>query len=429
MKRVVSIALCVMLAMSMLIPVSAATAKAPAKQKPVTLTAVMNTDYYKSGIIEVMKKLTKDTGITLKIEKIPSGEQCNLIVATKFATGNVPDVLFYYSDGAQFKPLGLENFVEQSGQPWMKNYDMNAWKAGMSLNGAFYAAPYWGQNVSGMLYNKKVFKNLGLKVPQSYTELVAACKKIRAAKIDPIFLSGKDGWTNMIYSWCTATQGLDFAVVNKINTNKSKYVDLKNLVGGLSQQLELMKKGYCNKNVLSATYDQAQKALATGTAAMYCMGTWVMTDIATKYPKEANDIGFFPVPYIGGGKDVVGSFTPNAIYVVRGPKQADAQRFVNYFESVPVQNTYFSVEGGIPTIKGVTKTKLTPAELEAKSYVDKGRASLVFSIGFKYGWGDYGALCQDVLAGTKTPLQAIQAADAEFQKNAKAAVPTDPNFK
>lgn len=443
MKKAITIVLSFMLVMSMLLQVACGTKEdttkteavttsavttSAATMEPVTLKVVMNTDYYKAGIAEVIKNLTKDTGITLEIEKTPAGAQGDVIDQTKFATGDVPDLLFYYASETFLRKLGVENFIEQTGQPWMENFDATIWKAAMTVDGKYYAAPYWGQNVAGMLYNKKVFEKAGITTtPQNYAELDAACAKIRAVNVDPIFYSGKDGWSNMIYSYCTGTQGLTFDTITKLNTNKAKFVDFENVIGGLTQQVELMKKGYTNKSVLSATVDQAEKALATGTAAMYCMGTWAMADINAKYHDQVNDIGFFPVPYIGGGEDVVSSFNPNALYVVKGPKQADAQRFVNYFESVPVQNTYFSVEGGLPTIKGVTKTSLTPAELEAKTYVDKGKSALVWNVGFKYASGDYGAACQDVLAGAKTPLQAMETCDREFQKSAKAAA--DPNFK
>lgn len=192
-------------------------------------------------------------------------------------------------------------------------------------------------------------------------------------------------------------------------------------------QADLKEKGYINKDYLSATYDNGQKAIANGDAGMYVMASWVMSDISSKFPDQVNDIGTFALPYYGDGKDVLSTWSPFGVFAIKGEKQDAAQRFINYFESIPVQDKYFSAEGGIPTIIGVTKTKLTAAELDAKALLDKGLGTVNFGTGWKYSIGDVGALCQDLIAGAKTADKVLESMQKTFDEGAKAA--NDPNWK
>lgn len=214
-------------------------------------------------------------------------------------------------------------------------------------------------------------------------------------------------------------------------SNKATFANFDAKRQGMTFLEEVVNKKYVNKDYLSDTYDNAQKALANGDAAMYPMATWVMTDIAAKYPEQTKDIGAFLIPFNGEGKDVAGVYPPNAMYVVKGSNQEAAQKFVNYFESVETQNIYFGAEGGIPAIKGVTNTLLTPAELDAQKFSEEGKAGPTGvnpSNGIPaYGYGDYPAFLQDLVAGAKTPEQVQEAEQKELVKNAKAK--DDPNFK
>ena len=49
-------------------------------------------------------------------------------------------------------------------------------------------------NIEGIFYNKKMFAEQGIKVPQSWDELVAAATKLKAAGVQPFTAGGKSGW-------------------------------------------------------------------------------------------------------------------------------------------------------------------------------------------------------------------------------------------
>ncbi|BBH22118.1 hypothetical protein Back11_34630 [Paenibacillus baekrokdamisoli] len=406
-----------------------------APPEKVTLKALMHTSWLKGGMEAVLKDAAEKVGITLEIEKLPEGVDGDNLIKTRFATNDKPDLLFFYSAVNEGYGLGKpeEQFIPQDDQPWMANFDKKVWTGAFDTAGTFYAAPYGGSNMAVMLYNKKVFESLNLTIPTTMDEFWKVSDAISKAGKVPVYLSAKDAWTLQIptHQSGAAQAGLQ-ELTNNLYTNKATFSNFDAQRQGMTFLKDVVDKKYVNKDFLSDTYDNAQKALANGDAAMYPMATWVMTDISTKYADQTKDIGAFLIPFNGGGKDIAGVYPPNALYVVKGgSKQDAAQKFVNYFESIETQNIYFGAEGGIPAIKGVTNTLLTPAELDAQKFAEEGKAGPVGvnpTNGIPaYQYGDYPAFLQDLVAGVKTPEQVQEAEQKEVVKNAKSK--DDPNFK
>ncbi|MFD0696604.1 extracellular solute-binding protein [Paenibacillus sp. GCM10027628] len=410
---------------------AAATAKPPERVK---LKILGHVSWFKSGY-EAVKKDAALHGFDLEEEKVPDTDAGNDLIKTRFATKDTPDLLLFFP-GSIFSNFGppADNFVKQEDQSWMANFDKAKWvraldekeSAASDVRG-YYAAPYWGANVSAVLYNKKVFESLNLKVPKTTAEFLAVCEALKQAGKTPVFYAGKDNWTLQLLPFDSASKQGYNELANKINKNTAKFTQYDNLKKGILSLVDLKNKGYINKDFLSDTYDNAEKALATGTAGMFHMGTWMMSDIATKFPDNLNDIGSFIMPFDGNDSDILPVFAPYGFFVPKGKNQEAAQRFVNYFESIETQNLYFANEGGIPAIKGVTKTKLSSAEMDAKSLLDANRGYPNWQYGFDYSVSNFGVYLQDALVGSKTADQVLEAMDKDFEKDAK--VKKDPNFK
>lgn len=404
---------------------SASESAAPEK---VTLKAVAHASWIKGGMEAVVKDAAEKAGITLEIEKIAEGNDGDNLIRTRFSTGDQPDVLFYYSVASELAKLGnpAELFAAQEDQPWFANFDANAWKGSMDVGGTFYGAPYGGAQGGVVFYNKKVFSDLGLQPPKTMDEFYAVAEALKGAGKIPVYLAGKDAWTLQLPPMITGASSNYLDLVGQINQNKAKLTDMTDLKSGIDFMLDLKEKGLINKNFLSDTYDSAEKAIATGEAGMYIMASWMMSDIVAKYPDNVNDLGAFILPSADGNPRLP-VFAPNAVYVVKGKNQEAAQRFVNYFESLETQDLFFGNEGGIPAIKGVSKTSLTPAELDVKALLEQVSGKPAFAAGLLYGAGDFASLLQDSMAGGKSPDQVLEAMQKEFEKNAK--VKEDPNFK
>lgn len=407
-------------------------------EEAVTIKAIGHTTWFIQGMEAVMVEAKKQ-GFNLEIEKVPDGSDGENLMKTRFATNDKPDLLFYQSAITQSAGFGNpeEVFVAQDDQPWMQNFDKVAWKNLMDsddnlqddVESHWYGAPYGGANTGMVLYNKKLFAELKLEIPTNMDEFWAVSEKIKSAGKTPVFLSGKDAWTVQLPVLMSNATQETADLIAKINVNQAKVTDLEDSKTGMKFLQELMSKGMVNDDVLSATYDEAQKALSEGEAGMYLMATWVMNEIVTKYPEGVNDIGAFIMPYKGEGKDLAALWQPWSMYVVKGPKQDAVQEFVNWFEQPEIQDIFFSNQGGIPAIKGVTKTKLTPAEVDAKKFLDAGQGlgNVPYPPLYNYNV-NLPTLSQElIIKGGKTPEQVLEAQQKELETAAKAK--GDPNFK
>ncbi|MGZ4161500.1 MAG: ABC transporter substrate-binding protein, partial [Neobacillus sp.] len=59
-----------------------------------------------------------------------------------------------------------------------------------------FGFPY-ATNADAVIYNKAIFKELGIDVPQTWDQFMAACEKIKAAGKNPFYFTYKDAWTTL----------------------------------------------------------------------------------------------------------------------------------------------------------------------------------------------------------------------------------------
>lgn len=400
----------------------------------VTLSLLMFTDWWNNGgwedVINDFNAKSAETGVKIEVEKVAGGDQGNQIIKSRYAAGEMPDLQLYHNVNSALIELGKENFVDIGGE-WVNNYDAEIINSkACSSEGVVYGAPFGSVNVDGMYYNKKAFEKAGVEIPNNWDELLTACEKLKAAGITPVYYSGKDSWTlQMIGHDAFEREAKDGKSMNEvmeeINTNKAKYADQDLFVDGLAKMKELVDKGYVNETYLSDTYDNAQEALANGTAAMYPAATWLSSELVKKFPDQLNDLGAFPMPF--DGNDIVPTWGPRTLLVTKTAKNHEAaQIFVDYLGSKEGQQVFFQNISGVPLMKGITSNS-TPPEVDLARYADERGKVLVWSDMKLYDFGAYDKYCQDLLVGAKTPLEVAQEMDKETLKNAKAK--GDTNFQ
>jgi raffinose/stachyose/melibiose transport system substrate-binding protein len=137
----------------------------------VTLTILANQDWVSKPYMKAAwQNYEQQTGNKLDIQAVPidSGEQ---IMKTKFATGEIPDIFMHFPGHglAPYRPA--DNFVEFSDAPWVSDlmpYVVDQAK----YDGKVYGLPHWEASISGMIYNKEIFNDLGITVPTTQAEFV-----------------------------------------------------------------------------------------------------------------------------------------------------------------------------------------------------------------------------------------------------------------
>ena len=102
------------------------------------------------------------------------------------ATGQFPDIMVMQNP-ADFVPSGALLAFEDGELDYLA--DPNVGKIG----GKQYVANYKKQ-IIGVFYNKDMFAEYGIEVPQTYQALIDASETLLAAGIQPFSLGLKDGW-------------------------------------------------------------------------------------------------------------------------------------------------------------------------------------------------------------------------------------------
>lgn len=164
---------------------------------------------------------------------------------------------------------------------------------------------------AGIIYNKDIFEEYGLDVPETWDELIEVCEALQAEGVTPIYLTAAsaDNWT--------IGQGpFDYAVGGSIDVLQF-FEDLEaegTDVGADSQvsfqkdfaepveKMRLLADEYSNQDSLNRSYGDGNTAFANGEAAMYMQGPWAFSEIAKTDPDL--NLGTFPLPMTNDPADL-----------------------------------------------------------------------------------------------------------------------------
>jgi raffinose/stachyose/melibiose transport system substrate-binding protein len=282
---------------------TATTAPAAAKQN-LTLTLMASQGWIKDAELELAKKFETQTGIHVDYQIIPADQYFN-VLKTKLNSGEGTDIFAGQSGKSDLKvQYDVEkNAVDLTGEEWVKRQDPLATEM-VSLNGKVYGQEIWDTIASNYFiinYNKTIFEKLGLSVPKTYAEFKAACDKIKAAGITPIYEPISDGWHHVLWFPMDGPrfEELEPGLAAKLNANTVKFADDKNMLTALQQLQELYTAGYFGDNAMSDTYADTNKQLASGKYAMSLTTLTTPVSIEKDYPDvKATTFGFFPIPLV-----------------------------------------------------------------------------------------------------------------------------------
>ena len=280
--------------------------------------------------------VAKNPGVTITLDTRPGGAEGDNLIKTKLATGDMADV-FLYNAGSLFQAINpTKNLVDLSNEPFEANV-LGSFKSVVTADGKVYGAPIQGAMGGGVLYNKKVYADLGLKVPTTWKEFMDNNAKIKAkGGIAPVIQSFKDTWTSQLF-----VLGDFYNVLTAVPTfpadytaNKAKFATTPAALRGFQHQEDVFKAGYLNSDFASATFDDALKMLASGKGAHYPMLTFAISNIRDKNPDQLKDVGFFALPGDDGAKNGLTTWMLAGIYVAKTtPHPDDAKKFVNFIAS------------------------------------------------------------------------------------------------
>jgi raffinose/stachyose/melibiose transport system substrate-binding protein len=351
-------------------------------QDPVKLTYLVSDTQsdleLTQGLVDAYTALNPN--VSIEIEARPGGADGDNIVKTRLATGEMTDI-FYYNSGSLLQALNpTETLVDLSGEPFVANI-ADAFLPTVSKDGGVYGVPTGTAMGGGILYNKKIYADLGLSVPTTWAEFEANNEAIKAAGIAPVGATFKDTWTSQLFvlaDYYNVQAAIpDFA--EKYTGNQIKYATTPEALAGFTYLQEGFEKGWWQEDFGSATYDDGLNMLAAGEIAHYPMLSFALPTIAANNPDAIADIGFFAQPGTDPAKNGATLWMPPGTYIpTTSSNIEEAKKFLGFIASVEGTDAATAVQppSGPYVIKGATLPEDTlGAVKDIQAYIDNDLAA------------------------------------------------------
>ena len=214
---------------------------------------------------------------------------------TYAATGNLPDIF-------QVGAAQIETFVE-SGNIMVLNdvakssgyLDLahpNSSSIIYNEDGNIYAFPYAGNELVLWYYNKAIFEQFNVKVPETIEELKTAIKTFKENDIIPMSIFAKEKWITTALYDSILTRFLPEGIVS-LDKAKANATDepFKQAATTLKELVEL---GMIPEGATNLNYDQAAALFYEGKAAMFINGQWEIEGSTAKLGDKV-DWMYYPV--------------------------------------------------------------------------------------------------------------------------------------
>jgi raffinose/stachyose/melibiose transport system substrate-binding protein len=168
-----------------------------------------------------------------------------------------------------------------------------------------------------VLYNKKIYADLGLSIPKTWADFMANNEKIKAAGKVPVIQTFGTTWTSQLFIlgdfFNVQAQVPNFAA--DYTANKAHYADTPAAARGFQNGADVFKAGDLNPDFAAATFEDGVKKLATGEGAHYPMLSFAVNTVKQLAPENLNDVGFFALPGDDAAKNGLTVWMPAGLYI------------------------------------------------------------------------------------------------------------------
>ena len=221
-----------------------------------------------------------------------------LIVA--MAANECPDMYIHWSGGpmAEYYKSGFVNDLTDLYNTYDHPDFIDAAIAQASYDGKILAIPFGGLSGCDIFYNKVIFDEVGVEVPETIDELEAVCDKLIEAGYVPFSLANGSKWTgSMYYMYLVARHSGNDEFAAAYDQTGSFTSEAFIWAGEKIQ--DWVKKGYFNDGFNSLVTDNGEDRalLYSDTCAMMLHGSWQIRSITTDSPEwAAEHLGTFRFP-------------------------------------------------------------------------------------------------------------------------------------
>jgi len=217
------------------------------------------------------------------------------------ATQNAMPDVFYWNAGGILKEkvdmgqiLALNDYLDDETLGRL----IDGALANMTFDDKIYGLPY--TNACSVLYcNKALFEANGVKIPETWDDVLAAVEAFKAAGVTPMITGGADRWpTNMLGDILLLRFGGDADLRKACFKQEGGTFMTDGLIAGAQALADLVAAGAFPDDVTALTRDESEVPWHNGEVAMYVMGQWEAGNLAAL--DNAEDFIAIPFPAVEG---------------------------------------------------------------------------------------------------------------------------------
>lgn len=284
------------------------------------------------------------------------------------AKNDLPDVIGGVEDGTYADLAKIGVFIDMTNAPELQRVEpayVQMLKDVARLE-RVYAIPYVA-NAYGVIYNKKLFKELGLTIPKTWHEFIITAQKVKQAGKIPFYFTFKEDWTILhpFNALAVNFQGDHFLADRRIGktTFKDRYRE------PAYRLLKLIEYGHSEN--FNKDYEAGNKAFAQGESVMYLQGNWAIPAIKKVNPNI--ELGMFPFPATNDpAKNKVLSGVDVYLALSKLSKHpVEARKFIDFLLEKQNVNLYITEQNAYSAIKGIVQEN--PVLKELKPSFEQGK--------------------------------------------------------
>ncbi len=240
--------------------------------------------------VEQLKEAYPNVELNLIVQAQDDGQT----LKTLAATGQLPDIYQASTDiintFRESNQIMVLNDVAKSTGYLDKIYEANK-ELAYAEDGNIYTFPFSGQEYVLWYYNKALFEENGLEVPQTFDDLKNCIEVFKSKGITPLALFEQEGWNTAAAYDVIATRYTEGGI-KALDEGSASITDEAYLSAAKTLE-ELVAAGLFQESATTTNYDQASQMFLSGEAAMFINGQWYIED-ATKELGDNVDWMFYP---------------------------------------------------------------------------------------------------------------------------------------
>ena len=349
---------------------SSNTGSSKVQEKEITLNVLLQAASSGSNALpDINARFTEQNpNIKINIESVPADKYDGLL-KTRLASGDAPDLFGIYAGKKNEQYVDAGHLMDLSDQPWVNRMSPLAKKA-VSVKGEVIGLPR-SLSTIGVIYNKKVFNELNLDVPQNWDDFLMVNQAIKDSGKIPIAIGLKDLFVSQLVAYAMAPSAIyrenpDFDY--QMEEGKQTFV------GSAWEQMltdyqDLNNKGYFNDSILGTGLDGMLQMMSTEEAAMIVAIGGYVKQLRSMNPDL--ELGMFPLPYAKTGEEVwVSANVAGFAGVSSQTKHPEEAKKYLAFLAEPENYKLILGEGGSAFTD--VESVMDPAQMEMLPYMEVG---------------------------------------------------------